>query len=384
MIKSIVAISKEENSLQAGKDAAEEAVDLLGSPADLFLVFASSFHDQEKVLQGVNRFAGKGVVVGCSSAGEIVSVEEKIYKGAVAVMAVHMEGVKVFTEKVDGVNKDSYSAGKKLAQKIAKKKPSLLMLFSDGFTENGAALVKGVQDVCGKEFPIIGGSAGDDFNFKKTYQYYRGKVFSGSVVGVAFQGDFSFGMSAKHGWEPVSLPMTVTKSEGPLIKEIDGKPAFSLYEEYFQQHSEEMAQGILAKTIYTYPLGMVTEKGFLLRELLMTSEKGEITLMADIPEGSKVRLMIGNRNNIISAAKTAAKEAVRSMQPKAVIMFNCIGRSKILGLDREKELEAVREVVGKKTPIIGFYTYGEIGPFEKRDDHSVFHNETINLLALGD
>lgn len=384
MIKSVVALSEEENSYEAGKEAAEEASIILKREADLFIVFASSSHDQEKVLAGVSRFSGKAIVVGCSDAGEIIGTEERVYRGSVAVMALQMDGVKVTAHKVSGVKKDSYAAGKKLAQKI-KKKPSLMIVFSDGLMENGAALLRGIHDVLGEDLPVMGGSAGDDFNFEKTYQYYKGKVFSGSVVALSLEGDFSFGMGAKHGWEAVSLPMTVTKSEGSVVKEIDNKPALSLYEDYFEKYSEELARGVLAKTIYTYPLGVVTEKGFLLRELLMANKEGEITFMADIPKESQVRLMIGNRKKIIAAAEVAAKEAIKSVKiPKAVIVFNCIGRSKILGLDKKKEINSVRKVVGDNVPLIGFYTYGEIGPFEKKGDKSVFHNETINLLVLGD
>ena len=64
-------------------------------------------------------------------------------------------------------------------------------------------------------------------------------------------------------------------------------------------------------------------------------------------------------------------------------MFNCIARNKLLGIECKTEIDAVREVIGKDVPIIGFYTYGEVGPFEAEKGKSVFHNETMNLLLLG-
>ncbi len=387
MIQSIAAFSKEKDSYVAGKEAAEEAVDLLDGAPDLIIVFASSLHDHEKVLSGVDQHAGWAKIVGCSDAGEIVAEEEQVYKGAVVVMALRMDGVEVNTSRVGGAGNDSYKAGKKLGENIQKKqeKPSLLLIFGEGLIENGSAAVEGIKGALGKDTPIVGGLAGDDFNFEKTYQYHNGKSFSGSLVGVALSGDFSFGTGCGHGWKPVTLPMKVTKSKGPLLQEIDNKPALSVYEDYFGKHCEELSRGILAKTIYTYPLGVFSKEGVLLRELLKANKKGEIELMVDIKKDSEVRLMVGSRREAVSSAREAAKSAMKGIKkPKAALMFNCIGRSKLLGFDREKEIDAVREVIGKKTPLIGFYTYGEVGPFSKKGDESVFHNETISMLVLGE
>ncbi|PIP22151.1 MAG: hypothetical protein COX38_02180 [Candidatus Nealsonbacteria bacterium CG23_combo_of_CG06-09_8_20_14_all_39_25] len=52
-----------------------------------------------------------------------------------------------------------------------------------------------------------------------------------------------------------------------------------------------------------------------------------------------------------------------------------------------EEIIAIQNVLGKEVPLIGFYTYGEqaplggvIGP----ECFSVFHNETMALMALGE
>ena len=62
---------------------------------------------------------------------------------------------------------------------------------------------------------------------------------------------------------------------------------------------------------YTYPLGMAVEGSdeLLIRDPVVANEKGEITLAAKIPEGSFIRLMIGDRDRAIGAAKWAAERA---------------------------------------------------------------------------
>ncbi len=390
MMKSAVGVSEIKESQVAGQAAAEEAIGGLDGPADLLMVFSSSTHDQESILSGVNSVAGDAAVVGCSDAGEIVGDEKNTYSGSVAVMAFKFGNIKFITAEAGGAKKDSHAAGKDLAEKMIEKnggKPSLVMVLIDGLAENGAAVVRGLQEVLGDDFPIMGGSAGDDFKFEKTYQYHEGKVITDSVVGIALTGDFSFGMGVKHGWEPIGLPMIVTKAEGAVLKEVDGKPAISIYEEYFGKRAEELIKEPLARMAYTYPLG-IEMKGrdeLLIRDVIIANEKGEVTVAAEIPEGSRIRLMIGDRNKAIEAARTAAQSAMDVLkgEVKAAIMFNCIARNKLLGIECKTEIDAVREIIGNDVPIIGFYTYGEVGPFEAEGGKSVFHNETMNLLILG-
>ncbi len=45
-------------------------------------------------------------------------------------------------------------------------------------------------------------------------------------------------------------------------------------------------------------------------------------------------------------------------------------------------IDTVHEVIRRSVPIIGFYTYGEVGHFKTEGRKSVFHNETMNLLLL--
>lgn len=67
-------------------------------------------------------------------------------------------------------------------------------------------------------------------------------------------------------------------------------------------------------------------------------------------------------------------------------MFSCVGRKLVLGRRTEEEVAAVQDVLGKHVPLIGFYTYGEIGPIDKTQKHLAvtrFHNETVVIWVLG-
>lgn len=393
MIKAGVSISKNKDTIKAGHEACKQALADAGGSANLIIVFSSVAHNQEDVLRGVRSVSKSIPLVGCSDAGEITN--QGPTTGSIAVMALNADTIQCNLGAGTGADKDSFAAGKKAAQAVmatAEVPPSLFMMFVEGLAENGAASVRGVQSVMGRNFPIMGGSAGDDFKFEKTYQYINDKVLNNAVIGVGLSGNFVFGVGVMHGWEPIGLPMKVTKSEGSKLIEIDGRPALSIYEDYFGKRADELIKEPIAKMAYTYPLGMSVEGSteLLIVDVVIANKKGEITCAAEIPEGSEIRLMLGDAEKAISAAKQAAegaKKQLKGSDPKAIIVFDCMARCKLLGDRRGEEIVAVQEVLGKDVPLIGLYTYGEQAPLSGilgEKCHSRFHNETMTLMVIGE
>ena len=121
----------------------------------------------------------------------------------------------------------------------------------------------------------------------------------------------------------------------------------------------------------------------------MDKKNGTITLAASIPEGSAVTLTSGSRGDIINGAREAAEQAMqclRGARPELIVMFSCVGRKLVLGRRTPEEVDVVRKCIGYDVPIIGFYTYGEIGPIDRSVEklaEAKFHNETVVLWVLG-
>jgi len=393
MIKAGVGRSNNPDATKAGAEACQKAVDELWGRADLVTVFSTVAYDQKKMLQGVRSVSKEIPLVGCSDSGEITT-EGPVSKH-VAAMALKADDISFTIGVGTGADKDSRKAGAIVAKKVkekAKEEVALFIGLTEGLAENGAAIPRGIQEVFGKNFPIMGGAAGDDFLFQKTYQYCNDQVLRGAVVGVGLSGKFSFGVGVRHGWEPVGLPMKVTKAEGAKLIKINNRPALSIYEDYFGKKAEELIKEPIARMAYTYPLGISVEGSpeFLIRDVVIANEKGEITCAAEIPEGSEIRLMLGDPDRAIQSAKEAAEGALAQLKgakPKAVFVFDCMARNKLLGPRIEEEITAIQDVLGKEVPLIGFYTYGELAPLAGilgLECFSVWHNETMALLVLGE
>lgn len=393
MIKAGVGKSNNLNAIEAGAEACKEALEGAGGTANLVMVFSTVAYDQKEVVEGVKSVSKEILLVGCSDAGEITT--QGPTSKNVAVMALQAPDINFTVGVGKGADKDSFEAGKQAAEAVKEKSKepiSLFVMLLDGLAENGAAAVRGAQSVLGNNFPIIGGSAGDDFIFKKTYQYYQDDVLENSLIGIGFSGKFSFGMGVRHGWEPIGLPMKATKAQGGKLIEVDNRPALSIYEDYFGKEAEELIKEPIAKMAYTYPLGMSVESSpeLLIRDVIIANEKGEITCAAEIPEGSEIRLMLGDYDKAIKSAKEAAESALaqlKGIKPQAIFVFNCVARHKLLGPRIGEEIAAIQDVLGKEVPLIGFYTYGEIAPLGGvlgANCRSVFHNQTMTLLVLGE
>ncbi len=391
-----VAINDGDDAYTVGANTCQEAMSKLGSDSvDLVIVFASIKYDQEKMLAGVRSVSKNALLVGSSTAGEITT-EGPASRPSVAVMVLKSPEIKFYAAVGENIALGAREAGKLAADKVkelAGEKLNAFLMIPDVLVGNGADIVRGVLDSLGEHFPVVGGASGDDFKFVKTYQYLNDKVYSGAVVGLGLSGDFKIGIGVKHGWLPIGNPMKVTKSDGAILHELNGQPAINIYRDYFgEEEAKKLQEETLAKLAITYPLGMnvVGSDEMLIRDPITVDKNGSITCAAEIPEGSEVRLMIGSREEAVKVAKVAAEKAVEQLEglpPKAVIIFNCIARNKLFGERSGEEISAIQEAVGAKTPLIGFYTYGEQAPLggEVRNINkcnSAFHNETVVICAL--
>ena len=399
-MKVSIGASYSEDSNAAGTNATQTALDNLRTKGGTFpqcvIVFASSQYDQQKVLDGVKSVCPQATIVGASTAGEITS-DGPLPHHSVAVMMLDAPDIRFATGVGEHVAENARHAGAEAARIVKEQMPDLVafLMTTDILAGNGAEIVRGVVDSLGTEFTTIaGGGAGDDFAFKKTYQYGNGTAYSGAVVGLGLSGPVKMGIGVKHGWIPVGIPKTVTRSEGAVLYELDGKPAIDLYKGYFGEDiiNRELKGTVLAPLTIQYPLGMKVpgSDDMLLRAPFMVDPSGSITCAAEVPQGSQFQLMIGSQDDAIKLAKVAAQQAkdqLGGLKPEAIIIFNCIARSKLFGERAGEEIQIIQEAIGEDVPLIGFYTYSEHAPIGT--DIQTFakcipetHNETVVICVL--
>lgn len=377
----------------AGHDAASKALAASGAAsASLALVVASPKYDQVAMLAGVAEALPGARIVGCTSAGAIT--EEGVAEQAVSVLALQSDEDVFVPVKVEGIGADMRSAGAKFGEalKASGKDIKLALIFSDALAGNGTELVRGILGVMGGDFPIAGGAAGDDMAFKETNQYFDSEVLTDAVVGFGLTGDIKVAVGADHGWEPLGDAHIVTKAEGTKLIELDGKPAFSIYQEYFGERASDFKQALSLQAV-TYPLGMKAKGAdtVMVRVPLAIGDDGSITCGAEVLEGSEIFLMIGTLASAMDAAKATAEKLVERVvdaKPRVVFVSSCVARKILFGERVGEEVALLKSIGGPKSVVFGLYTYGQIATLSPapRDINTCdpgFYEQSISITVFG-
>lgn len=177
------------------------------------------------------------------------------------------------------------------------------------------------------------------------------------------------------------MERTVTKSKNNYLYEIDGKNALDLYKKYLGKYSEDLPGSALL-----FPLSLKVEDKDepIVRTILSIDDDKKIMVFAgDIPQGSKVRFMKANLDTLVDAANIAATECVsfNNNVPQLSILVSCVGRKLVLGNRISEEVDAVKDVYGVESAVVGFYSYGEISPL-KPFENCELHNQTITITGI--
>jgi len=394
-IKVGVGSSKEMESFAAGALASADALDKLGSSdPDIAFCFASSRFEHFQLIRGIKSVIPNTRLVGCTTAGEITN--QGADKKSVSILVIKSDRLHAAVGLGKNVSKNSRSAGQEAARdSVVKTKQGSVrhafMMLPDGLNGNGVEIIRGIQEVLGTSFPIVGGSAADDFLFQKTFQYYEEGVFEDCVAGILFAGDISVGIGARHGWYPLGKPRIVTEADHNVIKKLDGKPAARIYEDYFGKRVADLKNEPMARMSVMYPLGMSIpgEEECIIRNALRVDANGALICAGEVTPGSEIRVMMGSKETALKAARKAAELALGGLRkPKAdlVFIFDSVSRGRLFGRKKEEEILVIKKIFGKDTPIIGFYTYGEQAPLGATINlgQTFFHNETIVVFAIGE
>jgi len=380
--------------LATNEATGQAVVGLKNAPASLAFIFSSLEFAHPLVLTAVNNLLGEIPVIGCSSMG--IMTNQGVFKHGFAILLISLNQQTFFNvAAVKNIDmKDPLASGKELGDKLLfgfKNVPrSLSIILSDRLITEGTHLINGLQESLGMSFPLIGASASDSFGTHKTYQYLNKEIISGSCSGILFGGKFNFGFGIKHGWKALGKMRCVTSSIGNVIQEIDGIAAVKLYEDYFAKSTLDLAKELRRISIY-YPLGIYLpgEKEYLLRNIISIRDDGSLVTQGDIPQDSKVRLMISTEDSRLTAVINACEEAKKNLgdqKIKFLLLFDSAARFLILGRQNDLELRVIKDVFGENTPLIGIFTNGEQTPLKAINylGRTYFHNQSINILAIGE
>ena len=357
-----------------------------GSDVSVLLVFGNRQQlQQSNILESLKSNFPQSIIIGGSTSGEIL--DNEVFDNSVVVTALTFEKTKIKLGFVDcDSNEKSFAAGEDLARNFEHSQLKHVLVMSNGLHVNGTELARGMSKVLPPNVAVTGGLAGDAADFTETYVVTNEIQSSVGVAAIGLYGDnLNINYGSAGGWRGFGPERTVTKSEGSTLYELDENNALDLYKIYLGDKQKELPGSALL-----FPL-MITRadetKGLVRTILSVDDTKQSMTFAGDISQGATAQLMRANTENLIEGASDAAKACVPESSiyngDQLAILVSCVGRKLVMKQRVEEEVEIVKEIIGDNTKIAGFYSYGELAPYENNASCEL-HNQTMTITLISE
>jgi hypothetical protein len=384
MFFSVVAQSEDIDAQGVLDELLEQCNDQLGDripQAGILFCTIDLGHDQ--LVQGIDDEWPGIALIGCTTDGEFSS-QLGYREDSSTLVLFGSDSVEIRAGLGRDVSKDIEAAcDQAVAMAITdiEKDPTLCITFPESLTTSGQKIVEALGQKLGSDVPVLGGTAGDGFQLTGTFQFCGREVCQDSVPVLIFSEPLVYSFAVSSGYKPMGEPGIVTRSDGPVLHEIDDRPAIEFYR---QRLGEQASPGPES------PLAIIDKQGeveYLRASLGVVEENGAVNYLGDIPQGAMVQITVADRGTILGGCRTSVERAFsdypHGKEPATALFFSCAGRKILLGTHTREELGVVESIIGSQVPICGFYSYGEISPLNIDDPISKYHNETFISLILG-
>lgn len=350
-----------------------------GFTPTLAILFCSVSQDRAGIIELLS--AHHIDVFGSTTAGEIM--DDEVLEQAAVIMLLDMkkEHYRLFAKEYQNGNTHDVATQAAAFAKQSFSDPSL-MIISSGLTIDAEHIITGVKsfDV---SIPLYGGLAGDDLTMKASYIFTNALESSNGLIALVLDNEkINVQGLATSGWDNIGIEKTITKSSGNVVYTIDDEPAVDVFVKYFQfTESVDNKAEIIAMNFAQYPLQLKKENGnIVLRAPMMVDIESRALIFAGgIPQGSKVKFSVPPGFDLIEKTTEEIRSLERTIpHAEALIMFSCKARHLALGPLTADEAGNIREIWN--APLIGFFTYGEIGNL--KNNTCDFHNETCSMVIL--
>ncbi|MCZ8168886.1 MAG: FIST signal transduction protein [Flavobacterium sp.] len=360
--------------------------------ASLLIFNASVGHDFQDLIEQAHQMAPQAQIVAASCCGVVgrEGVSESMKDMALMALTGN-EFALAGTSSIYGHN--SYDECVKMAKALQAQKTGINMIYfiASGIDINNSACIRGFETVFGEDVTVFGATTSDNMKGYVSFQAFAQQVTEHGAFAIGFcDPSLTIDTQATHGFMAIGEPMTVTKSNGHIIEELNGKPAWSTFLERLGLPKE-------ADCGHTIPVGALAEllppevaeeygNQHILR--VVTKHEGEhIYYATSCNEGTQLWFTIRDEELIFKEMDrmvTSMCQRAGGKKPVAVFHADCLARGRYL-TNRVLKEELVHQM---QTPFysgevcppwLGMYGFGE---FARLNGKNTYHNYTTALYLV--
>ncbi|AWK51657.1 hypothetical protein DIC82_11805 [Clostridium beijerinckii] len=248
--------------------------------------------------------------------------------------------------------------------KVKNNKNAFMLLLCDGLSGTEESILSTFYFIP-PDFKIIGGSSGDNLNFKETYIYIGGKRVAN--VSVFFNSKRRTCILKENIYTSIGQTLLVTEADvlNRTVKSFNNRPASTEYARVLGITEKELPSFFM-----NHPLGKKYENDIFIASPMKVNSDKSITFYCELMENTFVDVL--KAEDPIEVLKQTIKSA--QFNPSFIFSVHCILRS--LKFIQEKKWPVFdKEMIKFCNNITGFVSYGE----QYYKNHS---NQTMVLLLI--
>lgn len=224
------------------------------------------------------------------------------------------------------------------------------------------------------DIQIFGGiSCSEDITSSDSMVFSKSGGYSTRSVVLILYGGEQFYVEAFKvtGWKPLGKRFHVTKSEGRILQELDGIPAYDVYWKYLKIKNDD---NFFYHTL-EFPMFYEHNGTTILRVPVASNPDASITMSSDIDVDSIVRISYGDPATIIESIKEAGVK-IQDFQPDLLHIFSCAARRTFWTSEEPTyEIYPLKDI----SHSAGFFSHGE---FLRTKGNLNQHNVTLVIAAM--
>ena len=377
-------MSQKTDSTQAAQEAARTAIDNLADNDSVAwaLVFSGGKHNQDAIMQGVHSQLGEVETVGGTAVGTITnnSIGYTGYELALAVFPSSIPQPTMVAE--GGLDKGEVQVGNRLGTRLrdVASEGDTVLLFYDSVRSApppvlnvGSRLMDGLYEgLAGKHLKLVGAGTVGDFQVTGSHVFDGHQPVKNTAVAVALPSLLKSKTTIMHGCIPVSSFLEITRIDGPVVYELDGRPAMEVLQEMLGTElgvslTENLSLVVTLGEKHGDPYAPYDESAYVNRLIINTNPTdGSITLFeADFQVGTKIQIMSRDNQLMVESVRKRTSELLQSLgslKPVFALYIDCAGRTSAFSGSEVEEASVLQAELGREIPLLGFYSGVEIAP----------------------
>jgi small ligand-binding sensory domain FIST len=373
--------STDRDAATAAREAAAQARAAAGG-ADAALLFAAPAHRAaaRALVGSACAELGTARVAGGLAHGVIGSGCEQEGGAGVSVLAVR--GLDAEPLWVPDLAGNEELAAEEIAVRLAggAREEDLVVLIPDPHALQPDPLLARVREAVGAA-GVVGAGAGDPVS-DAPLVWCGGEIGGGALAGMVLRGARARRIGVTQACRPATGLLTVTRSQGPWILELDGRPALDVYREAAREPLADdlrRAAAFVLAALPRDPAAPLDPGGYLVRNIAgFAPDANAFAIPAAIEKGDRIALVHREPETAREDLKVMLA-GLGSESPGLALFFDCCARGAgffgVPGLESAYLQQALGQI-----PIAGMFGSCEIGPIAGRAELLTY----TGVLALLD